>query len=110
MRFTAAKEIQGLELFSRSVVVGNEFLDRKPVAIPTKLIDNVEPTHPLVLTNRIFQYFVEYMAEMDGSVRVGRAVQQDEPPAVVRSIANLCGLPAVIQLPFLSSPSHSSRK
>ncbi len=80
MRVVAAGAADGdgvhLELFAAELLVDFDF-DGEAVAVPAGDVGGVEAGHGLGLDDEVLDALVEGVAEVDGSVGVGRAVVED---------------------------------
>ena len=80
LRVLAAGSADGngvhFEFFAAELLVYFD-LDGKAVAVPARDVGGVEAGHGFGFDDEIFEGFVEGVAEMDGSVGVGRSVVED---------------------------------
>ena len=65
-----------LQLLTAKLLVDFD-LDGEAVAVPSGDVGGVEASHGFGLDDEVFEALVEGMAEVDGSVGVGRAVVED---------------------------------
>ena len=62
----------------KTSVFNNRMLDWQTVCIPTRNVASIMTSHSLVFHDDILQRFVEGMTDMQFTVRIWRAIMQDE--------------------------------
>ena len=62
----------------KTSVFDNRMLDWQTMCIPTRDVTSIVTSHSLVFHNDILQRFVEGMTDMQFTVRIWRAIMQNE--------------------------------